>query len=354
MIPLSLCLAPAIVRAPAPGSDPVDTCLQADIDVAGRAFARFPDTGLARGLGLSRMRAELGWSSDGASARIALLPARSGGADGYIGIAGEAIVPVFQIAEARYDVRDIGLSVAAGLVDDIAVMPGQLAWQHVAIAAPLLTDRQWTERSDVGGWASWTSPGDYVTVTAAVMAGEGANRRERNAGIDTVGTVVARPMGSDLVQVMAWGREGSTGLLQARDHRAGGAAWLQHDYVGAGAEALLGWGFGGDGTLAPGGASLWARTGPAVPLVGWARLAVGTDARDVAESGETTVLLGAGPRLPLGTGGPASLALGFERRTAQSAAAPIAGATGTATTDTLFIQLSSHLRGGLPLPETRR
>jgi len=344
------CVAPPIVAAPAMGSDSAATCLGADLDMAGRVFARFPETGLSRGIELSRLRTELQWASDTASARLAILPARSGGDDGYIGIAGEAFVPVIQIAEARYDVRPLGLSLAAGLVDDIALMPGQLAWQHIPIARPLLTDRGWTVRSDMGGWASWTAPERYVTVTASITTGEGANRRERNNGVDTTVAVIGRPLGSNLVQIMAWGREGSTGLLQARNHRAGATAWLQHDYVGAGLEAALGWGLAGDGSLAPGGTSVWARTGPEVPLVGWARFDLGTDARGVDDTAEQTILVGAGPRLPFKGRAPAYIAIAYEGRAAQGNAAPIAGATGTTRSDLVFVQLSSRLRGAFALP----
>jgi len=345
------CVQPAIVRAPEMGSDEVATCLHADVDVGARLFTRFPDTGLSRGIDLNRFRGELGFATSGASARFSLLPARSGGDDGYIGIQGEAIVPRFQLAEARYDIHSAGFSVAAGLVDDIALMPGQGEWTHVAFLRPILTDRGWTSRSDVGGWASWTAPGRWVTATASVTSGEGANRRERNNGLDTTGVLIVRPTGTDLVQFLAWGREGSVGLLQARNHRAGFASYLDHDLVGAGVEAILGWGLGGDGALDPGGVSLWARTGRELPVVGFGRLDLGSDARSVPQTAERTLLAGVGPHLPFEPDGPASLVLAYEGRSAQPGAAPVAGATATQHTHTVFLQLTSRVQGSIPMPE---
>lgn len=334
-----------VVAAPALGAEARSGCLWGDLDIAGRLFARSPDVGLSRGVSLPRMRAEAAVITPDASVRLAVLPARSGGEEGYIGIAGEALVPVLQVAEARYDHRAWGLSVAAGLVDDIALMPVQLAWQRVDVARPLLTDRGWTERSDLGGWLGWTSPEGYVSVTAAVVSGEGANRRERNTGLDTVGTLTVRPLGSQMLELLAWGREGSTGLLQARDHRAGGAALFRHDVVVVGVEAVMGWGLGGDGALAPGGGSVWARTGDELPAVGWLRFDQGTDARGVAQAGETTVLAGGGPRLPMASGAPAWVGVGYEARTMQDNATPLAGSVATSRTQTVFLQLSVHARG---------
>lgn len=341
------CALAPVATAPAPGSDAGTPCLAVDLDVAGRLFARFPDTGLSRGAQLPRLRAEGAWRDEGATVRAAVVPARSGGADGYVGIEGEALVPVLQIAEARYDLRDLGLSAAAGLVDDVALMPVQAAWQRLDVARPLGTDRGWLARSDLGGWLGWTAPEDRVSLTVSVVSGEGANRRERNRGLDTTAVLTVRPLSERRLELMVWGREGSTGLLQARDHRAGGAALFRHDVVVAGVEAILGWGLGGDGALRPGGASVWARTGDTVPFVGWARIDQGTDARGVVQTGESTFLVGGGPRLPPGPSGPAWIGVGYEGRATQPNAAPVAGATGTARTHTVYVQLATHLRGGV-------
>jgi len=355
VIPSSLvaaCVAVPVVTALDPQLDTREdyettsaTCVYGDLDVGTRYAALFPDTGLSRGFELARLRGEVGARFGGLSVRASVLPARSGGADGYVGIAGEAVVPIWQVLEARYDVPRYGLAFAGGMVDHIGLMPIQGAWGQVAVARPMLTDQGFENRSDLGGWASWTAPDSWVTATVSLTSGEGSNRRERNDGVDTTATLRVRPI--DGLTVMAWGREGSDGLLQARDHRVGGAAWYQHPWVVVGADGMRGWGLGGDGLQEPAGISAWARTGTRSPVVGWARVDRVTNQLGVEGAGGTVSRLVAGPKLPPATGGLGYLVVGWEGRSLGEAAAPVAGGAATSGTNTLFVQLGGRLHGGV-------
>ena len=321
----------------------VGTCVTGDLDVGGRFAAQFPDTGLSRGFSLARFRGEVAARHRGLTVRTALTPARSGGGDGYVGIHGEAIVPIFQIAEVRYDLARYGLAVAGGLVDDVALMPIQAAWGTIFIARPMLSDQGWENRSDAGGWLSWTAPGGVATATVSLTTGEGANRRERNDGVDTTATLRVRPV--EGLTLMGWGREGSDGLLKAREHRVGGAVWYQHPYLVVGVDGVRGWGLQGDGALQPAGVSAWARTGPRAPVVGWARLDRVTNQLSMQGGGGTIARVGVGPRLPLDAG-PGYLVVGWEGRSLGAAAALVAGGEVASGIDTLFVQLGGRLRGG--------
>ena len=343
------CTPSMVVEAAPPSTDAADRCVTGDLDVAARAFARSPDEGISRGVAVARFRGEAGFRAEDFGVRTAFLVARSAGDEGYLGIQGEAWVPVLQIAEVRYDHRAWGLAIAAGAVDDVALMPIQGAWNRVDVARPMLTDRGWTTRSDLGGWLSWTTPGEWLTITASTTAGEGIDRRDRNNGLTTTGVVHVRPLGDRRLTVMAWGREGSRGLLSAPDHRVGGAIWTVTPLVVAGVDATLGEGLAGDGALQPGGVSAWARTGDQVPAVAWARVDRGSDARTIIGAASTAAFVGGGPRLPWRAGGTGYLAVGWEGRRSGPAATALAGAPVGQRTDTWLIQLGGRFLGGLDL-----
>ncbi len=334
------------------GSDAEDPCARVGIVAAGRAFVSTPDVGLSRGLSLPLARVTLGAVSAGdVQGRVALLAVRSGGETGYIGVEGEAIVPVFEIAEARWDARSTGLMLAAGIVDDLWVGPAEAAWGRRDVAATLAGDRGWVDRSDIGGVAGWTSPDGLASVSVAVTSGEGALRRERNTGVNVTAAGRLRlggdgPVG---VELGAMGREGSRGVGQAADHRAGASVLIRHEWVVGGAEGLLGWGLDGDATLLPAGLSLWARAGDDLPLVAWGRLDRATDTRTVEGAGDTAIFIGGGPRLPLR--GPAYAALAWEGRSVGVASAAIPGANALRASDTFYLQIGVGAVAGVPLGE---
>jgi hypothetical protein len=340
-------MAPLVMAEPL-DSAPDIRCAWADLDFAGRAWARVPDVGISRGVSLQRTRAEVGLRALDVQARFAVLTARSGGESGYVGVEGEAIVPVVQIAEARWDWRELGLAAAAGLVDDPWVMTLQPVWNRVDVLRPLPTDAAFLDRADAGGWLSWTGPEGIVAATVAATTGEGIHRRERNSGTNLTGVLRARPLAMVAdppvqVEIAAFGREGSRGIGQAPDHRAGAAILVRHPYVDGGVDGLMGWGLRGDGALRPAGVSFWATSGSAAPAVAFARLDRRTDHRGVDGAGQGLTLLGAGPRLPFGDQGPGYVIVGWEGRTFGPAARPIAGSEAIAGSDLFFVQLGARL-----------
>jgi hypothetical protein len=142
---------PGVPMAPAQAAAAADTlCLQLDLDVAGRAAWTTPAAGVSRELLLSRGQAELELRAPVASARLNLDAVRSGGAAGYVGVAGESLLPRLQVAEARLNLAPLGLAAAGGLVDDLWVIGAQDAWALPAVALTMGQEQGWMERSDLG------------------------------------------------------------------------------------------------------------------------------------------------------------------------------------------------------------
>jgi hypothetical protein len=339
--------------AHAPGIEASDPCVGFRFDVAGRGVIDLPDPGLSRRLELARARVELGvWGVGPASARVAVLAVRSGGTTGYIGVDGEAIVPEVQIAEARVDGTKWGLSAAAGLVDDLWVIHSEDAWALRPVAPSVGEASGLQHRSDLGAWLAWTSPGDWVTTAVALTTGEGAMHRERNEGKDVATSITVRPLrtGAGALDVELYAREGSRGAGSARDHRVGGRVGWQGPWVSTGAEALAGWGLQADAALLPMQTSLWARTGPRLPAVGWARVDGGWASRDRPSSATVTWRAGAGPWIPWGKAPlrAASVVVGYEGSWLGTDARTIAGAAAAATRHSVFLQLSVRFDVGVP------
>lgn len=352
---------PGVPMAPAQAAAATDTlCLQLDLDVAGRAAWTTPAAGVSRELLLSRGQAELELRAPVASARLNLDAVRSGGAAGYVGVAGESLLPRLQVAEARLDLAPLGLAAAGGLVDDLWVIGAQDAWALPAVALTMGQEQGWMERSDLGMWAAWTAPQRLVTISASALSGEGLARRERNNGQNLMGIVTLRPLGltglpADRVELSVMAREGSRGLSYAPDHRVGARATLNHPVATTSAELLLGWGYDTDSKALPAGLSLSARCGQRCPVIAWARVDWTTNQRDLDASDTLTWRVGLGPKLPGPTvaGLPGvQLVVGAEGRYAQPQATALAGAEAAAQTHTVFLQLNARLRGGLPLSPT--
>ena len=339
------------VEGPAMGSEPEPQQLVLRAEIAGRVFAILPESGVSRGFSLPRSRVGARFMGPhGASARLVMVGTRSGGANGYIGIEGEAFVPRFQIAEARWESAELGLSLAAGIVDDIWVGMHQFEWGHPEMAEAPVRAANLLDRSDLGGWVSWTSRERRFSASVSVMSGEGEVRRERNNGLDVAVMVTGRPVVSDdlTVTLRLYGREGSRGAVQARNHRLGGSGRVDHRLVSASAMAMAGWGDNrADGTLEPLLVAGYVRTAMDLPVVGYARFDYALADRSDGDTSTQTVRLGGGPRLPLKGGAPFWLTAGWEGQRNGPAAGPVAGIpTGS---DQVFLQLSTDLRATLPM-----
>ncbi|MCB9674473.1 MAG: hypothetical protein H6737_05105 [Alphaproteobacteria bacterium] len=319
-------------------------------EMAGRAFVTLPESGVSRGFALPRARFSAHLQGPyGAGIRLVTVAVRSGGQTGYIGIDGETFVPRVQIAEARLDAPSIGLAAAAGVVDDLWVGTHQPAWGLPEVAGEITLLSGVQDRADLGGWVSWTAPERRFSGSVAVTSGEGERRRERNNGIDTALMVTARPWVSDAgtLVIRAYGKEGSRGVEQARNHRLGGSVGLQHGYVHAGAMTMVGWGSAADGALDPLAVGGFARTGPKLPFVGFGRVDLLWADRDTAGSWSRIVWLGGGPRLPVKPDAPLWLGVGWQGSRFGPDAGPVAGVV--SGSDMLFVQLSADITAKVAL-----
>lgn len=330
------CDAAPVVVAEAMDSVGEGACAVPDLDFAGRVGTDLEGVSIT----LQRARTEIALRSHDVQARVALIAVQSGG-DGAVGVGGEAIVPVFQIAEARYDLRAAGLALAGGLVDDPWLMVVQGTWGNIAVERPLAADRGWVERSDVGAWAGFTAPHRTVSATVGLATGEGARAREVNAEPDVTGVVWVRPQaGTDAdvqVEVAASGRFGTRGPDSAPDHRAAGALFLRHDAVVVGVDGMLGWGLATDGDARPAGISAWVRSGATSPVHALGRVDVATD-RLGTDPAELLGVVAAGPRLPWGDPkAPGVLLVGYELRSAEEVGHQV------------FLQIGARVRGPIPL-----
>lgn len=355
---------PGIVTPIALGATPSrdwnDACLQVLLDVAGRGTVGFPAVGLSRRLELARGRLELGLLGPGPlSARIAFIATRSAPPNGYLGIDGEAIVPRLRIAEARADWAKAGLTVAAGVVDDLWLMSLQSRWGLRYIAPMVDQQTGLAFRADVGAWAGWSAPRGIASLAVSVTGGEGDTLRDRNNGVNTAGLLVVKPLAwrddarrDGVLSVGVYGRDGSRGIDRARDYRVGGFAIWQHRWIGVGASTIHGWGLDGDASQTPSALSAWVRTGTDLPAIGWARIDRFCAERGVPESATLSWRVGGGPLLPWRANperfAPLYVAVGYEGERRGALAAPVAGAP--AVVHELWLQLGA--RFGVTVPVT--
>lgn len=240
-----------------------DACVSATIDVAGGATAAFPSVGVSRTLDLARAQARAIVRDHGIAARVGLGAVRSGGSDGYIGVAGESIVPQVQLAEARVDTA-FGLRLSGGFLDDPWVAGADAAWGPSAVVEAFPLSSGWYDRSDLALGASWTAARQLVSIGGRLASGEGLARRERNDGKDASAIIAIRPF-TDHPERLAfelYGRDGSRGLSSARDHRVGARVTAATDAARGGVELDKAWGVEGDPARAPIAASAWGIATP--------------------------------------------------------------------------------------------
>lgn len=352
---LAACAALFAAPTPAPLGTPnaAGTCVFVDLDVAARFGYRQPDSGINPAFSLRRARTELAIDHQGwAGVRVALMPVRSGGDTGYIGIDGESIVPRFQIAEARLDWRRVGLRVVGGIIDDPWAITANQAWGDLmGLALPLSTSTGLIDRSDLGGAVSWTAPRNLASVSATWTSGQGADFREQNDGKNTTGMVVLRPLSlvdedkARWLEISLMGREGSVGVASVRNHRFGARVATVHPWVHAGTEYLAAWGVDGDSSRTPWALSAWGYVHPpSLPVQGMARFDW-VDEVPTADAGARWDLHAAVALAPMRT---ARAWVGVTHSQAGADAAAVAGAATASTT--LYAQIDVRLRGAIPVP----
>lgn len=316
-----------------------EDCLAARAELAGRFSQQLPDLGISRSFSLPRARLELAGGYSIAQLHLAATALRSGGEEGYIGIAGEAIVPALQVAEARVEYR--GFLGGVGLVDDPWTVLAERGWLR-AVAPSFAEESGWMNRSDLGLWLGYRR--GPLVVRADLSAGEGAFLRERNEEKNLAGTVLLRPIPA--LAFVLYGRQGFTGLQAAASHRVGGQA---HVFLGnqndlqLGLEVLQAWGVAGDEELNPLGGSLWAVGSPWGPLRLFARGDLASEELGDEDATSGSLRVGAGAAF-----GPARVLAGWDYRWAGDSVALVAGAGESTDVNTFYVQLDVDLKWEKP------
>ena len=339
--------APALTRTP---DDAL--CVAVGVEAAGRAAYTFPEVGVSRAFSLPRARGEVGLHyGDHVGARVALAAVRTGGDDGYLGIDGETIVASVVVAEARVAAPRLGLGAGAGLVDDPWTVGSEQAFGLRDVAACWGEELGVMDRSDLGAWLGWTSPGARFAARLDLSTGEGAHFRERNDGKNIAGSITARPFASDALVVSLYARDGSRGLALARDHRVGARISGGYGPVEAGVEALAAFGAAGDATRAPVLGSAWVEARPWGPLLAFGRLDLASEDLSDAEAGTRVARAGLGVEVFERRG---RVLVGWEGRAAGTHVVSVAGAEALTREDTLYAQLSVVIDVRAPIHTERR
>ena len=354
---MSACAALTSLLLPlAPGAELGAPCLGVGLDLAGRFERSQPAAALPERFVLPRANLELGLSRGPVGGRLVTNAARSGGETGYVGIDGESVVMRIQVAEARYVAPAIGLAVMAGMVDDPWVVPGNDAWQLRAQGPMLAEAEGWLEPADLGGTLAWTSPGDWLSASATISAGEGYRRRERNGGQDLAGALTLRPLAgideNDALTVLIYGRDGSRGSLRARDHRAGLRVAGAAGPLMGGLEGMKVWGLDGDAAQAPRGASAFVQGAFLGHGLAFGRFD-GVDALpDDDDDRVQRALIGLAYAPVRGVGSappPARLSLAVQDTRREPAARAVRGSPGLARETTVWAQLDLRAREAIAL-----
>jgi hypothetical protein len=360
MDPLVAAACASLLTAPvgAPGmlspkvEDPA-LCVLFDLDAAGRFAGTLPAVGIARGFQLPRAHFWLGLNlGEVVDVRMQFAAVRSGGNTGYIGVDGEAIVPRFNVAEARFTWRQGGLGVYGGLIEDAWVKDSNAAWSYRPIAATFGEEADWFDRSDIGVGVEWSAPRRIAGVNVTLTTGEGLRFRERNTGWNTTATATFRPLAiadagmGQLLEVGILARDGSKGLGVARDHRAGFRVGGHLPYVDVQVEGLAAFGVGGDGERTPQALSVYAGIRDLSIARGFLRADLVREQPGNDDANWLRLRAGGGVALPPWKWQkPFEILLGYELLQAGPDATSLAGAAALQTGHTFFVQIGARIRG---------
>lgn len=310
-------------------------CLAAEGEVGVTAALLFPDPGISRTLSVPRARVGIGVASGPATATVRLGAVRSASEDGYLGIAGEALVAEVEIASLGLSWARWGLGGRGGVVPDLWASGEDTAWGHGAMVPGFGEAVGWFDRADLGVDARWAHGPFRAAV--ALTAGEGARMRERNEGKNIAGLLAVVPGRQLAVEIYA--RNGSRGLGYTRDHRVAVRASGEVTFLRYGASGVAAWGVDGDSTRAPWGGSGWLEVRPWGPLRGLGRVDAWT------ENASQRDATGARMVGALGVGGTAFEALaGVDRLVVGDAVTSLAGADALVSTTRLFVHVGVRAR----------
>jgi hypothetical protein len=338
-------VAPIDPQLPAEAADHAP-CAFMDIDLGARAEQSWPLIGVSRQILLTRSRAEFGGTAEAVTGRVVVGVARSGGNEGYIGIDGESLVPVVQVAEARVDLAEYGLRFAGGVLDDSWVVPGEEAWR-IPAAGKVITDQNgWMDRSDLAARAAFSVP--RLSASLTFSNGEGYRRRERNNGKDVTLVATLRPILDDpyLLSIAALARDGSRGLGSARDHRLGLRVASAGTLGTAGIELDAAFGVDSDPLRTPIALSAWGVFDGESPWYAFIRGDLTEEVPKDASSVWGLGRAGVGRRFGEGVG---RISVGLEVGHKGPEAAAIAGSSLSEGWFALYTQIEVRLRGSADL-----
>ena len=127
-------------------------CQMVELDAAARLRQDLPMAGIHRSFDIPRARIGFGLSNENTHVRAIWGTVRSAGDTSYIGIDGESFVPQLQLMELAW--QEGWVSIRAGLIDDLWVVPQNNRWIIRSIAADMSERLGVMGRSDLGGMVS--------------------------------------------------------------------------------------------------------------------------------------------------------------------------------------------------------
>ncbi|MGC6509525.1 MAG: hypothetical protein ACON4U_13975 [Myxococcota bacterium] len=311
-------------------------CQMIEVDAAARFRQDLPMAGIHRAFDIPRARIGLGLSNEKTHVRAIWGSIRSAGDTSYIGIDGESFVPQLQLMELAW--QEGWVSLRAGLIDDLWVVPQNNRWILRSITADMNERLGIMGRSDLGGMVSFSLPSDRWNIQIQLRSGEGHRLRERNSGQNVVLRSELKPLSnSDWLSIAVFTQEGSRGFGLAREHRLGAQIYSQVSAVRFGVEGLKSWGVQGDSYREPFVISGW---GQFLPESGFQAFLKTDVHREFEHNQQQTFQTGFGYRPE----GDLRIWLGFEHNRIPSGAGLVPGASALGKQQQIYIQLDGQFR----------
>ena len=327
------CLALTSILWQAAGELP--QCGSVSLDVAGRGWMRLPKTGIPTDFALHRAGIGLGFAQGDLHGRVQIGHIQTGGTNSYIGIGGESNVYRIQLASVQYRPID-SLQLSAGIVEDLWVESGNHTWGYRNIEATATEQLAWMERGNAGVSGVWSSP--RLVIATSMHTGEGAFRRERNAGKNTALYMRWNVLEDGFLSLELYGQDGSYGFGSQPNHRAG--VRLASNPIkkswNVGVSALQAWGVLGDGAYQPLLLEGWGTVQP----VEWIRLLTRIEHATFNQERSTALMLGLShPIDPQG-----NLGLYWKTWSHSDGWTEIAGSDAAMSTHQLIVQLDGRFQ----------
>jgi hypothetical protein len=308
-------------------------CSAAALNVAGRGIVQFPQTGINSDFQLHRAGIGLGVVQGDIQGRIQVGPFQTGGRNSYIGIGGESTIHRIQMAEMRYRPID-SLRVSVGFVEDFWVESGNRSWGFRDVEATSAEAYGWMERGNSGASAVWSS--ERLVLAVSMHTGEGAYRRERNAGKNTAVYGRVNLLDKEGLYVEGYAQDGSYGFDSVRNHRVGGRVASTPDggSYRIGLETLKIWGVQGNAVNTPLLFSLWG----SVDATEWLRLLGRVEHIQLNDVASQAVLFGVSkPVQPQG-----NLGVYWNATFNDAELLPLAGSSAATNTHRIVLQLDGR------------